>query len=168
MTTTQQLKEITDWLDSCINMQQTSFDEPPDYATQFDMGLAQAVQNLREIISTLSATPAMEQEFIPRHLAEDWKKCVIAAHVCLRKHDSTIPSETLDEMKEMLLDRYAKPTIAKVWSDQDIIDKVSDVMGMHFGISNYLVTWTNHGEEKPVFKQDVIAAVRSLLNGGKQ
>lgn len=46
---------------------------------------------------------------IPEYYQEEWKRNVMLMWSCVRKHDSSIPSDVLDFMREFLLSAAQKP-----------------------------------------------------------
>lgn len=58
-----------------------------------------------------ATSPCMtEQDALPDGYREEWKRNVMLMWSCVRKHDSSIPSDVLDYMREQLLNKLnAKP-----------------------------------------------------------
>jgi len=46
---------------------------------------------------------------IPKYYQEEWRRNVMIMWSCVRKHDSSIPSDVLDFMREFLLSAAPKP-----------------------------------------------------------
>ena len=51
----------------------------------------------------------MPAQAIPEGWQEDWEKHVVQIWACARKHDSLIPDDQLDFMRDMLLSASPKP-----------------------------------------------------------
>jgi len=66
---------MMNFLDSSIRCQQSSFDEPPDYVTEFDYRLSQLVSELNNIVERHSAKKVAMQ-------AEAEKESVYAVRIC--------------------------------------------------------------------------------------
>jgi len=59
----------------------------------------------KNILSAAPEHPAA----IPEYYQEEWKRNVMLMWSCVRKHDSSIPSDVLDFMREFLLSAAPKP-----------------------------------------------------------
>ena len=67
---------------------------------------ALAIENF-ELKKKLEAEP--QAVAIPKGYQEEWKRNVMLMWSCVRKHDSSIPSDVLDFMREFLLSAAPKP-----------------------------------------------------------
>jgi hypothetical protein len=60
-------------------------------------------------VGTLFYAHPLPAQEIPEGWKEDWKKNVMQLWMCARKHDSSIPDDQLDYMRDMLLSASPKP-----------------------------------------------------------
>jgi hypothetical protein len=72
---------------------------------KFDSYVASAVSVFEAMLSAAPKQPSA----IPEYYQEEWKRNVMLMWSCVRKHDSSIPSDVLDFMREFLLAAAPKP-----------------------------------------------------------
>jgi hypothetical protein len=73
--------------------------------------IKKVISNLKGAIESLevSLKAPPQAAAIPEYYQEEWKRNVMLMWSCVRKHDSSIPSDVLDFMREFLLSAAPKP-----------------------------------------------------------
>ena len=68
--------------------------------------MAAEIERLQSIVDKQQSTAVA----VPDYWQEEWKKNVMLMWVCVRKHDSSVPSDVLDFMRENLLSAAKQST----------------------------------------------------------
>lgn len=84
------------WPPGCIPIEIPETSD--DFATEY-------LGKLCDEILTAPSPSITEQDALPAGYREEWKRNVMLMWSCVRKHDSSIPSDVLDYMREQLLDK---------------------------------------------------------------
>ncbi|MDR7092284.1 hypothetical protein [Hydrogenophaga laconesensis] len=110
-----QLRAISEWLASQVNMEQNSYDEPPQHATEFDQRLDQAACEIGQCAQALEAAPALDAQ---------GERCLLAP-----------PEFNTPEYHAAVLEavRSGRVTYAPGWNKPEIVHKAAAVAN-RFGV----------------------------------
>jgi len=81
----------------------------PEAFGEREIKLLSDIQNLPYGTELFTQYPPPQAAALPECYKEEWKRNVMLMWSCVRKHDSSIPSDVLDFMREFLLAAAPKP-----------------------------------------------------------